>query len=72
MPTSLSRLKEATYKAWSALGGPILDHHNVVLTVRHGRFRAHVVDAGVAYGGVFATVCDSTVALVVVPAEDRR
>ncbi len=65
-------LKEATYKAWSALGGPILDHHDVVLTVRHGRFRARVVDAGVAYGGVFATVCDSTVALVVVPAEDRR
>jgi 4'-phosphopantetheinyl transferase EntD len=60
-------LKEAAYKAWSATGGRLLDHHEVRLTIGDGRFVAAVVDDGVTFAGRFAIVGDRTLALVVVP-----
>jgi 4'-phosphopantetheinyl transferase EntD len=61
-------LKEAAYKAWSAMGGRLLDHLDVRVTVHEDRFEALVVDDGVRFDGRFATVHDRTLALVVVPA----
>ena len=60
-------LKEAAYKAWSATGGRLLDHHEVRLTIGVGHFDAVVVDDGVTFAGRFAIVGERTVALVVVP-----
>jgi enterobactin synthetase component D len=60
-------LKEAAYKAWSATGGRLLDHHEVRLTIGAGHFDAVVVDDGVTFAGRFAIVGERTVALVVVP-----
>jgi len=65
-------LKEAAYKAWSSLGGRMLEHHDVVVSTEGGRFEARIVDDDVAYHGSFSTVCDSTVALVIVQAEDQQ
>ena len=59
-------LKEAAYKAWSAMGGRFLDHQEVVVSVRGSRFGALVVDDDVVLEGRFAVVGDRTVALVVV------
>jgi enterobactin synthetase component D len=61
-------LKEAAYKAWSAMGGRLLDHLDVRVTVHDDRFDAVVVDDGVRFDGRFAIVHDRTLALVVVPA----
>ncbi len=60
-------LKEAAYKAWSGLGGRLLDHLEARVTVHGDRFEALVVDDGVRLHGRFTTVDDRTVALVVVP-----
>ena len=60
-------LKEAAYKAWSALGGRLLDHLDVRVAVQGDRFEAVVVDDGVRLEGRFRIVGDRTVALVVVP-----
>jgi enterobactin synthetase component D / holo-[acyl-carrier protein] synthase len=60
-------LKEAAYKAWSAMGGRILDHLEVRVSVDGGRFEALVVDDGARFEGRFTTVHDRTLALVVVP-----
>jgi 4'-phosphopantetheinyl transferase EntD len=50
-------LKEAAYKAWSALGGGLLDHHDVRVTIHDGdRFEATVVAAGVSMAGRYASV----------------
>ena len=40
-------LKEAAYKAWSTLGGRLLDHADVRLKVAPDTFRAEVVPDGV-------------------------
>jgi 4'-phosphopantetheinyl transferase EntD len=64
-------LKEAAYKAWSSLGGRILEHHDMLLCARDGWFQARVVDDDVSFVGAFVTVGGRTVALVVVPAEDE-
>ncbi len=58
-------LKEAAYKAWSGLGGRILDHHEVSLTVRDGRFDARVVDDGLTLTGAWTVAGGRYVALVV-------
>jgi 4'-phosphopantetheinyl transferase EntD len=61
-------LKEAAYKAWSAIGGRLLDHLEVRVTLHGDRFEALVVDDGMRFDGRFTTVHDRTLALVVVPA----
>lgn len=58
-------LKEAAYKAWSASGGAMLDHHDVQLRVAAGRYVAHVVDAAVELHGRWATVAGRHLAVVV-------
>jgi 4'-phosphopantetheinyl transferase EntD len=62
-------LKEAAYKAWSSLGGRLLDHQDVLVAVHGTRFDARVVADGVRFEGGFAVVGDRTVALVVVAAD---
>lgn len=57
--------KEAVYKAWSVLGGSILDHHDVAVSLR-GTFFDAVVRSGWAVTGRCATVVGRHVALVVV------
>jgi 4'-phosphopantetheinyl transferase EntD len=59
-------LKEAAYKAWSTLGGRMLDHHDVRLTVRDETFTAEVVDDGSAFTGRWAHAGGRWLALVVV------
>lgn len=59
-------LKEAAYKAWSSLGGRILEHHEVRVHVSNSLFRAEVVPHETVFDGSFATVADRFVALVVV------
>jgi 4'-phosphopantetheinyl transferase EntD len=62
-------LKEAAYKAWSAMGGRFLDHQEVLVSVRGSRFDALVVDDDVVLEGRFTVVGDRTVALVVVASD---
>jgi 4'-phosphopantetheinyl transferase EntD len=57
-------LKEATYKAWSAAGGRMLDHHDIGLSVDAGTFHARVLDTSDVVGA-WARVEDSYLALVV-------
>jgi 4'-phosphopantetheinyl transferase EntD len=64
-------LKEATYKAWSALGGRMLDFHEVRLAIDGSRFDADVVTESARFHGRFATAGDRWVALVVAP-QGRR
>lgn len=61
-------LKEAAYKAWSTLGGRLLDHHDVRLTLAGDRFTA-VLDGSMTLDGRFAHLPGRWLALVVV---DRR
>jgi 4'-phosphopantetheinyl transferase EntD len=61
-------LKEATYKAWSALGGGLLDHQDVLVSVEGSTFRGCVLESRTAFEGRFCIVGDRAVALVVVPA----
>jgi 4'-phosphopantetheinyl transferase EntD len=61
-------LKEAAYKAWSRLGGRILEHHDVALALDGDRFEAHVVADAVTLTGAWRAVGGRFVALVVVPA----
>jgi 4'-phosphopantetheinyl transferase EntD len=61
-------LKEAAYKAWSALGGRMIDHLEMRLTVDGERFTAVVVKDGARLNGRYVVAHDRTVALVVVPA----
>jgi 4'-phosphopantetheinyl transferase EntD len=60
-------LKEATYKAWSGLGGRMLEFHEVRLSVTGKGFRAAVVPERQAFDGLFETAADRWIALVVVP-----
>lgn len=57
-------LKEAVYKAWSSLGGRMLDHHDVHLEVTGGWFEAVVLPDGTELSGTWATVGQRHVALV--------
>jgi 4'-phosphopantetheinyl transferase EntD len=61
-------LKEAAYKAWSALGGSLLDHHDVLVRLDGPRFRACVLEGRTVFDGRFHVTGDRAVALVVVPA----
>jgi len=61
-------LKEAVYKAWSSLGGAMLDHHEVAVDVDDsGRdFTAIVGSVPTRFAGRYLAVEDRYVALVVV------
>ncbi len=59
-------LKEAAYKAWSAVGGRMLDHHEVRLSLDGASFTATVLPAERQLRGRFATVAGRHIALVVV------
>lgn len=69
-------LKEAAYKAWSTLGGPILDHHDVRVRLLGDddhrsagveRFSAEVVDTtfGTTFGGMFCRTQGRFLVLVI-------
>jgi 4'-phosphopantetheinyl transferase EntD len=64
-------LKEATYKAWSRLGGRMLEFHDVRLRIEDGTFAAEVVPDGVGFSGRFARVDQWWTALVVVTERNR-
>jgi 4'-phosphopantetheinyl transferase EntD len=59
-------LKEAAYKAWSGLGGGMLEHHDLRVSTVDPRFRAEVVAAETAFEGAFARAAGRWLALVVV------
>jgi len=65
-------LKEAVYKAWSSLGGGMLDHHEVAVDVDDsGRdFTAIVGSIPTRFAGRYLAIEDRYVALVVVDAKD--
>ena len=58
-------LKEAAYKAWSTLGGELLDFHDVQLAVDGDRYAADIVDRSVRLSGRFVAVAGRWLALVV-------
>ncbi len=59
-------LKEAAYKAWSGLGGRMLEPHEVRVSTAGTGFRAEVVPEGTALDGAFAMAAGRWLALVVV------
>jgi 4'-phosphopantetheinyl transferase EntD len=59
-------LKEAAYKAWSGLGGRMLEHHDVRISTMESLFRAEVVTARVTLDGGFATAGGRWLALIAV------
>lgn len=62
-------LKEAVYKAWSGLGGRMLEHHEVRLSLgAHRTFTGDALTGGSRFAGRYARVADHWLALVVVPA----
>jgi 4'-phosphopantetheinyl transferase EntD len=58
-------LKEAAYKAWSNLGGRLLDHHEARVEIAGDRFTARMDDR-LTVGGRFAHVGPRWLALVTV------
>jgi 4'-phosphopantetheinyl transferase EntD len=61
--------KEAAYKAWSSMGGGILDHHDVRVRFDDDHFVATVLLAALELRGAWATVAGRHLAAVVVPAD---
>ncbi len=61
-------LKEAAYKAWSSLGGRMLEHQDVSVRVDHrsGDFAATILADAVEFTGRYVTVEDRHLALVTV------
>jgi 4'-phosphopantetheinyl transferase EntD len=60
-------LKEATYKAWSALGGSLLEHHDVRLSIqRPDAFDAEVIGSAALFRGRWLRAADRVFAIVVV------
>ena len=59
-------LKEAAYKAWSTMGGRLLDHADVRLNVAPDTFGAEVVPDGVTLTGRWGAAAGRWIALVVV------
>ena len=57
------------YKAWSGLGGRMLEFHDVHLKVGETAFHARVQPEEVRFEGRFVTVLSRWVALVVVTTE---
>lgn len=63
-------VKEAAYKAWSALGGPLIDFHDVRVTLDADAFGASMPD-GTVLDGRWGRAGGRTVALCVRPAGPR-
>ena len=63
-------LKEAAYKAWSSLGGRMLEHHDVSVRFDHrnGGFAATVLPDAIEFTGRYAAVERRHLALVTVEA----
>jgi 4'-phosphopantetheinyl transferase EntD len=61
--------KEAAYKAWSSMGGTMLEHHDVRLRFDGGCFGAHVLPAAFELRGTWATVAGRHLAAVTVAAD---
>jgi 4'-phosphopantetheinyl transferase EntD len=59
-------LKEATYKAWSGIGGGMLEHHDVRVSTADTTFQAEVVSEEMVLEGAFAKAAGRWLALVVV------
>lgn len=59
--------KEAAYKAWSGLGGDLLEHHDVRVVVESGRYRADLRGELVVEGDL-AWAAGRVLALVLIPA----
>jgi 4'-phosphopantetheinyl transferase EntD len=60
-------LKEATYKAWSTLGGSLLEHHDVRLSLEYpDAFDAEVTGSGALFRGRWLRAADRVFAIVVV------
>ncbi len=72
VPSALAAfvMKEATYKAWSVLGGPMLEHHDVRVAHDDGRFEATVLDPSApspqtTFTGTLVRTSDYWIALVI-------
>ncbi len=65
-------LKEAAFKAWSSLGGRMLEHHDVLVRARDGRSEALVLDGELTIPGRFTTVAGRWLALAMLPAAQAR
>lgn len=63
-------VKEAVYKAWSGLGGDLLDFLDVKVTLHGDAFAATMPD-GTSLGGRWGRAAGRTVALCVRPADPR-
>ncbi|MGB7880501.1 MAG: hypothetical protein WBL31_17180, partial [Ilumatobacteraceae bacterium] len=61
-------LKEAAYKAWSSLGGRMLEHRDVSVRFDHrsGDFAATILSDGVEFTGRYVMVENRHLALVTV------
>ena len=59
-------LKEAAYKAWSNVGGPMVTHHQMRLHVEARTFVAEVVDESTTISGTFGFVLDRCIAMAVI------
>lgn len=59
--------KEAAYKAWSVLGGEMLEHHDVNLIVESGRYWADL-RGELVVNGELGRAAGRVVALVLIPA----
>ena len=59
-------LKEAAYKAWSNVGGPMLVHHQMRLDIGAGTFVADVVDESMSISGTFGFALDRCIAIAVI------
>jgi 4'-phosphopantetheinyl transferase EntD len=64
-------LKEAVYKAWSSLGGGLLEHSDVVVDVEpsDSLFRATVIPTAAAFTGRYTVLDGRYLALVVYESE---
>lgn len=64
-------LKEATYKAWSRPDRPLLEHHDVRLSVSGDRFAADILGGGDQLTGRFVMAATRWIALVVAESTAR-
>ena len=65
-PTLGFVVKEAVYKAWSSLGGEMLDFHDVGVELTQGFFHADVLAGRAHLAGRYCRVADRWLALVAV------
>jgi 5-formyltetrahydrofolate cyclo-ligase len=58
--------KEAVYKAWSCIGGGMIEHHDVSVVASGSQFVANVRDE-LSVEGVLGRACNRIVAIVAIP-----